>query len=128
MRQPEEDDHPMSGSITIDNKLEAYSVQPTSSPPLGLVTQLPVMSMETEEDDTQLSPRQPSSAVNSGDLATQSHSMLLDVDISRTDEVVVDGTRKIEESPPVVNHYMWELDDDEDGLFDVDISLDKLET
>lgn len=129
MRQTEDDDDPMSGRITIDNKLEAYSVQPASSPPLGLVTQLPVMSMDTEEDDTQLSPTQPSSAMNLGDLAAQGDSLQADYDTEQMEKVVSDDALKEVEDPlPVVNHYLWELDDDEDGLFEVDIRLDKLES
>lgn len=124
--QPEGDARPISGTIKVDNKLEPYSAQPISSPPLGLVTQLPVMSMGIDEEDSQVSLKQPSPTVQSrGGTAAQGDSSLPDASSGQTDGVVAQRLKIVEVAPPAVSRYLWELDDDEDGLLEVDVSLDK---
>lgn len=125
--QVEADLLPKSGLYATDNGPEPYLTQPVSSSPLGLVTQLPVMSVEVDEEDSRVSCEHSASMTqSSGERIAQGNSSLPKPDVGQMSGDLSQGLESLNDPPSTaVNRYLWELDDDEDGLLGTDISLDK---
>ena len=92
---------------TTNDGEEPYLMQPVSSPLPGLVTQLPVMSMDEDEEGSRLPPIHPSPGAQS----RGEKSMLKTSSLPKASGSVS------------VNRYLWELDEEEDGLLLTDIGL-----
>lgn len=122
----EADLRPNAGLDSTDDGREPYPIQPISSPPLGLVTQLPVMSMELAEENSRVSSgHSMSMAQSSGERSTKGNSSLPNQSGSQMDGDLSQGLERANIPPStLVNRYLWELDDDEDGLPAVAVSPD----